>query len=126
MGIQVFHIDRDYKELPLVKGSYARAVIGPWVGAKHATFNYVVMQPGQENVPHVHAKSEDVIFLLQGNAIVTDLDARKDYPISPGNVVLIDAGTWHTVTVTGNVPYIGCGGPVPHDLDFYRNAGLIK
>ena len=28
--------------------------------------NYVVLEPGEENIPHIHKESEDTIFILEG------------------------------------------------------------
>ncbi len=58
MAIKVFHRDQPDQMLPIIARD-ARLVVWPGVGARTANMNYVDMQPGEKNVPHVHANSED-------------------------------------------------------------------
>ena len=59
----------------------ARLVVWPGVGAETANMNYVDMQPGERNVPHVHRESEDTIFILDGRGSIEDLtnDSRLEF-----------------------------------------------
>ena len=63
MGIKVYHRDNPSLYLPLISKD-ARFVVWPGVGAWTANMNYVRMEAGEANVPHVHKESEDTIFIL--------------------------------------------------------------
>ena len=126
MSIKVLDINRDYVEIPIVNGGQAKAIIWPGMGAKNCALHYVVMKPGQENIPHVHQESEDIIFVIQGKGVVVDLDHGKEYPFGPGSVIYIPPGIRHTVKSYGPEDYIVVGAQSPFDLDLYKRAGLLK
>ena len=65
MAIRVFHRDNPDLMLPMISKD-ARLVVWPGVGAHTANMAYVRMEPGERNVPHAHAQSEDAIFILEG------------------------------------------------------------
>ena len=65
MAVRVFHRDGPDELMPMI-ASDARLIVWPGAGAETANMNYVRMQPGEENVPHVHHDSEDTIFVLEG------------------------------------------------------------
>ena len=116
MGFRVYHVDRDFMPFPLIKGGGdARMVMGASTGATTRTMGYVVMKPGQENVPHRHPASEDIIYILQGHGTAVDLDTGQAHPYTPGSVVLVHVGTRHAVTSAGPEDYISIGGPCPPD-----------
>lgn len=123
MAIKVFRVDRDYVRIPLVSGGGdARVVVGAPTGAKYRTMTYVVMKPGQENVMHRHAASEDVIFVLQGQGVVVDGDTGAERPYRKGSVIFIEQGTAHAVKSHGPEDYISMGGPCPPDTAMGRKA----
>jgi mannose-6-phosphate isomerase-like protein (cupin superfamily) len=123
LEISIFDTDIDGVQLPLIS-SDARLVIWPGVGADIATMNYVVLQPGEANVPHVHADSEDTIFILEGEGTVADLDAGLEYKLGAGSVVHVDPGTQHAVANIGQKPLRSVGGPCPPDYDILRRCGI--
>ena len=59
--------------LPIISKD-ARLVVWPGVGAVTANMNYVILEPGEANTPHVHAESEDSVFILDGKGSVQDFD----------------------------------------------------
>ena len=116
MGFRVYRVDRDFTPFPVIKGGGdARMVMGASTGATTRTMGYVVMKPGQENVPHRHPASEDIIYILQGHGTAVDLDSGTTHPYRPGSVILVSTGTRHAVTSAGPDDYISIGGPCPPD-----------
>jgi hypothetical protein len=65
MAIRIFHRDHPTLRLPFISKD-ARFVVWPGIGAWNANMNYVVLEPGEANVPHIHTLSEDTIFILEG------------------------------------------------------------
>lgn len=53
------------------------------------------LTPGEETSPHQHYESEEVIYLVSGQALVTV--ARQEKPVSPGEVVLVPPRTDHVI-----------------------------
>ena len=116
MGFRVYHVDRDFTPFTVVKGGRdARMVMGASTGARTRTMGYVVMQPGQENVPHLHPASEDIIYVLEGRGIGRDVDTGEEHAYGPGAVVLVSVGTRHALRCAGDETYISIGGPCPPD-----------
>src|SRR6267154_4668181 len=69
MAIRVFHRDTPSLKLPLISKD-ARFVVWPGEGAWTANMNYVRLEPGEANKPHVHTLSEDTIFILEGEGTI--------------------------------------------------------
>ena len=65
----------------------ARLVVWPGVGAMTANMNYVRMEPGEANVPHIHVESEDTIFILEGHGTVEDFDNGTKLPFHAGQAI---------------------------------------
>ena len=97
--------------------SDARFVVWPGVGAEVANMNYVVLEPGEENVPHTHDDSEDTIFCLEGRGTVSDLtnDARLEFEAS--QVIHVPAGVEHAVMADRGERIVSIGGPLPAGLE---------
>ena len=53
MAIHVFHIDEPDRMMPMIARD-ARLVVWAGRGSQTANMNYVDMQPGERNIPHVH------------------------------------------------------------------------
>ena len=78
-SIRILDVNKDYIEIPLLKsGKKAKAIVHPGMGAKYGALNYVVMEPGDENILHVHPNSDDVICILQGKGVVVDGDGNEN------------------------------------------------
>jgi len=119
-SIRILDVDKDYVEIPLLKGTgKARAIVHPGMGAKYASLNYVVMDPGEQNIMHVHPKSDDVIYIIQGEGVVEDGDGNE-VSFKQGDVIFIPAGVWHAVKARGDKQYIIVGGPQPPDLAMFN------
>src|SRR3970040_1203008 len=91
MPVYVFDRERDGVMLPMVS-KQARLVIWPGNGARSASMNHVVLEPGEANVPHAHPDSEDTFFILEGRGTVHDFDHDLIIPIEAGAVVHIPLG----------------------------------
>jgi len=120
MAIKVLRVDRDFVKIPLVKGGFARGVIWPGMGAKYAGMNYFVMKPGEENVPHIHERSENIFYVIQGRGLAIDGDAGIEHPIEKGCVVYVQPRTTHMVRSLGPKDYISVDFQCPPDLKLYE------
>ena len=124
MAVRVFHRDESEVRLPMIAAD-ARLVVWPGVGAYTANMNYVRMLPDEANVPHVHAESEDTIFVLSGEATVRDLTNDETHMVRAGQVVHIPAGLEHQVIGDRGVVVESVGGPCPADVRALRAAGVL-
>jgi quercetin dioxygenase-like cupin family protein len=125
MAIRVFHRDKPDLMLPIIS-SDARLVVWPGVGAETANMNYVRIQPGEANVPHTHARSEDTIFILEGEGTVRDFDNDVALPFRAGQAIHIPAGIKHAVYADRGSQVVSVGGPCPADYGMLRAVGAIK
>ena len=92
MAIKIFHVDRDFVEVPLVQGALsAKIVVWPGVGARLASFHHVAYEAGQSSVAHAHPAAEDVFYIVRvEGSMVEYRNGREvgEQPIGPGSVVL--------------------------------------
>ena len=123
MGIRVMHRDSPDELMPMI-ASDARLVVWPGTGAEEANMNYVRMQPGEANVPHVHAGSEDTIFVLEGEGTVADLSNGVEIPFGADQVVHVPPGVEHQLRADRGAEVVSVGGPCPADLELLSAAGL--
>jgi quercetin dioxygenase-like cupin family protein len=123
MGIRVFHRDRPSRRLPMI-ASDARLVIWPGVGAMDANMNYVVMEAGEENLPHVHPESEDAIYCLEGRGTIHDLTNDTSLEFGAGDLVFVPPGVRHQVCGDRGTAIVSVGGPSPADLVLLERAGV--
>jgi len=121
MPVRVFDALRDGIPIPLISRD-ARLVVWPGTGARVASMNRVVLEPGEANVPHQHSCSEDTIFILEGSGVVQDLTHGAEYGIRAGCAIHIPPGIVHTVRATERL--VSVGGPCPPDLEFLRACGI--
>jgi quercetin dioxygenase-like cupin family protein len=124
MALRVYHRDDASVRLPMIAKD-ARLVVWPGVGAIDANMNYVVMGPGEENVPHNHPVSEDTIVILDGEGAIEDLTHGVVHRFTAGQVVHVPAGLQHQVRADRGVTVESVGGPCPADLEGLRRAGVL-
>ena len=124
MAIRVFHKDKPDVMLPIIS-SDARLVVWPGVGAHTANMNYVRMEPGEANVPHVHADSEDSIYILEGEGTVTDFDRDVKLDFQAGDVIHVPPGVKHAVAADRGSHVVSVGGPAPADYAMLRAVGAL-
>lgn len=123
MAVRVFHRDEPDQHMPMI-ASDARLIVWPGVGAMEANMNYVRMQPGEANVPHVHNDSEDTIFVLEGRGSISDLSNDRELEFEAGQVVHVAPGVHHQVRADRGAEIVSVGGPCPADLELLRAIGL--
>jgi quercetin dioxygenase-like cupin family protein len=123
MAVRVFHRDRPSARVPMIARD-ARLLAWPGVGAWSATITYVHMEPGEENVPHEHEYSEDMLFILAGRASIADLTNGTVHEIGAGDVIVVPQGLRHQVRADLGSRLESVGGPCPADLRMLEAAGL--
>jgi quercetin dioxygenase-like cupin family protein len=87
--------------------------------------NYVLMAPGEANIPHAHTVSEDTIVVLAGEGTIEDLTNGMVHPFSAGQVIHVPAGLKHQVRADRGTAVESVGGPCPADLAGLRAAGVL-
>ena len=105
MAIRVYHRDRPDRMLPIISRD-ARLIVWPGVGAMTANMNYVRLEPGEENVPHIHAESEDTIFILAGAGSVEDFDNGAVLEFHANQAIHVPIGVKHAVKANRGVEVI--------------------
>lgn len=124
MAIRVFHRDNPTLRLPLISKD-ARFVIWPGTDAWNANINYVVLEPGEANVPHIHPISEDTIFIVEGKGTVVDYTHDLKLPFHAGCVVHVPVGVKHAVHADRGERIVSVGGPAPADVPLLRKVGAL-
>lgn len=124
MTIRVLHRDRPTLRLPLISKD-ARFVAWPGTGAWNANINYVVLEPGESNVPHIHPKSEDTIFILEGQGTAVDHTHGISVPFHAGCVVHVPEGVKHAICADRGSRIVSVGGPAPADVPLLRKVGAL-
>ncbi|PZQ97662.1 MAG: hypothetical protein DI533_10830 [Cereibacter sphaeroides] len=124
MSIRVFHRDTPTLRLPLISKD-ARFVVWPGTDAWNANMNYVVLEPGEANVPHIHTKSEDTIFILEGQGTAVDHTNNVSLPFHAGCVVHVPAGIKHAICADRGVKVVSVGGPAPADVPLLLKIGAL-
>lgn len=122
MAIRVYHRDRPDRMLPMISRD-ARLIVWPGVGAMTANMNHVRLEPGEANVPHLHAESEDTIYILAGEGTVEDLDNGLRLPFHAGQAIHVPVGVKHAVAADRGVEVVSTGGPCPADFGMLRAVG---
>jgi quercetin dioxygenase-like cupin family protein len=124
MAIRIFHRDEPTLLLPLISKD-ARFVIWPGTGAWTANMNYVRLEPGEANKPHVHTISEDTIFILEGEGTIHDYTNDIQLPFRAGCVVHVPVGVKHAVAADRGVGIVSVGGPSPADVPLLKAVGAL-
>jgi quercetin dioxygenase-like cupin family protein len=123
-AIRTFHRDNPDVMLPMI-ASDARLVVWLGAGARNANMNYVSMQPGEENVPHAHADSEDTIYIVSGCGTVEDLTHGFALEFEAGQAIQVPPGIQHRVKADRGSPVVSVGGPCPADVAMLKAAGVL-
>jgi len=123
MPVRVFDAATDGVPLPLISRQ-ARLIVWPGSGATIASMNRVVLEPGEANVPHTHAESEDTILVVEGRGSVRDFDHDLVLSVEAGCVIHVPEGIKHAVSAETRM--LSVGGPCPPDLAMLRATGVLK
>ena len=111
--------------MPPIVSKDARFVVWLGTGSKTANMNFVKIEPGEANIPHIHAESEDTIFILEGKGTIRDFDHDLALEFEAGNALHVPVGVKHAVSADRGVGIISVGGPAPADYGMLRAAGII-
>lgn len=125
MAVHVFHRDKPDVMLPVISRD-ARLVVWPGVGAETANMNYVVLEPGEANVPHIHAASEDTVFILEGEGTAHDFENESKVAFAAGQAVHVPVGLKHAIAADRGVRVVSAGGPSPADRGLLKAVGALK
>ena len=77
-----------YRNSPIKKQSLAEATV----------------MPGEETAEHIHSKSEEIYYILEGTGIMT-LDSET-YNVKPLDAIAIPPGTPHKIKNTNTMPLV--------------------
>lgn len=72
---------------------------------------------GAESQRHYHKLSEEIYFMLEGEAII-EVDGLERV-VGPNDAILIPAGAWHQITATSQIRFLCCCAPGYCHLDTY-------
>lgn len=125
MSIRVFHRDKPTLKLDLISKD-ARFVIWPGTDAWNANINYVVLEPGESNKPHIHTISEDTIFILEGSGTAVDYTNDLELSFEAGCVVHVPIGVKHAICANLGERVVSVGGPAPADVPLLRSVGALS
>jgi mannose-6-phosphate isomerase-like protein (cupin superfamily) len=122
LAIRVYHRDKPDRWLPIISKD-ARLIVWPGVGAMTANMNYVRLEPGEANVPHIHVESEDTIFILSGKGTVEDFDNGAILEFHENQAIHVPVGVKHAVKADRGVEVVSTGGPCPADFRMLKAVG---
>jgi mannose-6-phosphate isomerase-like protein (cupin superfamily) len=68
---------------------------------------------------HYHRLSEEFYFILSGRGEM-EIDGERR-TVSPGDAILIPAGSWHTITAENDLRFLCCcAPPYSHDDTYFE------
>ena len=122
--VRIYDPEREGVPLPMIS-KQAYLVVWPGSGAEVATMNLVTLEPGEENVAHAHAESDDTIAIISGRGSIDDLTNGVTHDFAAGDVVFVRAGIRHKVKADKSTAIVSAGGPCPPDYGMLRALGLV-
>jgi quercetin dioxygenase-like cupin family protein len=125
MAVHVFHRDSPDLMMPMIARD-ARLVVWPGRGSQTANMNYVDMQPGERNTPHVHVGSEDTLYVIDGEGTIEDLTNGDELRFEGPCVVHVPVGVWHAVKADRESRIESVGGPAPADWNMMVKIGAYE
>lgn len=125
MAVHVFHRDQPDLMMPMIARD-ARLIVWPGRGSQTANMNYVDMQPGERNVPHVHTASEDTLYVVAGSGTIEDLDNGVELMFEAPCAVHVPVGVWHAVRADRGSRIESVGGPSPADWNMLLKVGAYE
>lgn len=94
--------------------------------ARQQSLAEATVEVGQATVAHYHPHTEEIYYLLQGEAVMA-IEAEQSN-VHAGDAILIPAGMRHQIRNTGNEPLIVlcCCAPAYTDEDTLLCASLLS
>ena len=84
---------------------------------RHQSLAEATLPAGASTQRHFHRLSEEIYFLLEGNASMEiDGEFRE---VGPGDAILIPPGAWHRITARSDVRFLCCCAPPYTHSDTY-------
>src|SRR3990170_8374637 len=98
-------------------GSEIRELMHPSAhGVRHQSLAEAVVAPGMTTRLHRHRQSEEIYHITAGTGLM--MLGGEDFPVAPGDTVLIPPGTPHGIRNTGVEPLrILCSCAPPYSDD---------
>jgi mannose-6-phosphate isomerase-like protein (cupin superfamily) len=62
---------------------------------------FVVLEEGEAPPRHKHDDTEQIFYVIEGRGVLTIGDGGRSKAVRPGDVVLVPAGTWHSIRSRG-------------------------
>jgi mannose-6-phosphate isomerase-like protein (cupin superfamily) len=109
---------------PLVTadGSTIRELCGlPTGGTANQSLAEATLEPGQATQRHYHGESEEIYFVLEGEAEMELDDDRAR--VEAGQAIPIPPGAWHQIRNVGERPLrilCSCSSPYRHEDTFFE------
>ncbi|HEY7536639.1 MAG TPA: cupin domain-containing protein [Gaiellaceae bacterium] len=122
--VELYDADNEGVPVPMI-GKRVRLVVWPGTGADVATMNFAILEPGEQNQPHVHAESDDAIAILEGQGSIDDLTNGVTREFAAGDVVFVRRGVRHMVKADRGAWIVSAGGPCPPDFGMLKALGLL-
>ncbi len=75
------------------------------------------LPPGGRTTPHYHPQTEEIYYILEGNARMTIGEETSE--VGPGDAIAIPPGEVHTITNTGDITlkFLCCCAPAYEHTD---------
>ena len=82
-------------------GSEIRELLGPRNSCiRNQTLAEARLTPGASTTPHYHLKTEEIYFILEGQALMEV--GNEVEPVGPGDAIAIPPRTHHRITNSGS------------------------
>ncbi len=84
--------------------------------ATHQSLAEATLLPGSETAGHVHARTEEIYYILRGRGVMTVGAARRE--VGPGDGILIPPGARHSIENPGAEALVFlccCAPPYSHE-----------
>ena len=75
------------------------------------------LPPGGATERHYHKLSEEIYFMLEGEAVM-EIDGETQ-DVGPNDAILIPPGAWHQIKATSDIRFLCCCAPVYSHEDTY-------
>ncbi len=82
--------------------AFAQEIAGPMIGAKTVVFKKGVFEPGGDSTFHIHPKSEQMLYVLEGELTFVDGNGNK-MTAGPGQAIFVPIGENHAAFNYGQV-----------------------
>lgn len=110
---------KDQESFTTADGSTIRSILDRTNSpVQHQSVAEANLAPGQATRRHYHERSEEIYFILEGNAqLEVDGESR---PVGPGDAALLPPGAWHVIRAKTNLRFLClCAPPYSHEDTYF-------